>query len=49
MNGTILSHYMDALSVKKENIVLQWAFKLNSAPAPAETWDLKGHMLEVKL
>jgi len=31
-----------------ENTVSQWAFKLNSALATAETWDLKDHMLKVK-
>jgi len=28
--------------------VPQWAFKLKSAPAAAETRDLKSHMLKVK-
>jgi hypothetical protein len=34
-------------SSQKENAVLQWAFKLNSAPATAGMWGLKGHMLKV--
>jgi hypothetical protein len=29
-----------------ENTVLQWALKLNSAPAAAETWCLKRHTLQ---
>jgi hypothetical protein len=33
---------------KRENTVLQWAFKLNSALAIAVAWDLKGHMLKFK-
>jgi hypothetical protein len=32
-----------------ENTVLQWAFKLNSALAAAETWYLKGCMLKVNI
>jgi hypothetical protein len=31
-----------------ENIGPRWAFKLNSAVALAEAWDLKGHMLKFK-
>jgi hypothetical protein len=30
-----------------ENGVLQWGFKLNSTPATADTWKLKGYMLKV--
>ena len=33
---------------QRENTVLHWAFKVNSSPDAAETWDLKGHMLKVK-
>jgi hypothetical protein len=33
-----------AFSSERENIVLQWAFKLNSGMAAAETCHLKGHM-----
>jgi hypothetical protein len=36
-------------SSKRENIVPHWPFKLNGGPAAAEVWDLKGHMLKVKL
>jgi hypothetical protein len=35
-------------SSKRENIVLHLAFKLNSAPAAAETWDLKVLLLKIK-
>lgn len=33
----------------RENIILQWALKLNSALATEETWDLKGCMLKVSV
>jgi hypothetical protein len=33
---------------EQENIVLQWAFELNSASAAAENWHLKVHMLKIK-
>jgi len=48
-NKTTLSHYMYVLLSKRKNTILQWALKLNSAPAPAEMWDLRGCTLEVKL
>ena len=35
--------------IQKGSIVPQWAFQVNSAPATAKTWDLKGYMLKVKL
>jgi len=34
---------------KRENNVLQWAFKFNSALATAEMWHLKGHTLKVNM
>ena len=34
---------------KRENNVLQWAFKFNSALAAAEMWHLKGHILKVNM
>jgi hypothetical protein len=33
----------------RENVVLQWAFKLNSALAAAETWHLKDHTLKIRM
>jgi hypothetical protein len=33
---------------KWENIVPQWAFKLNSALVAVENWQLKGHMQVIK-
>jgi hypothetical protein len=32
-----------------ENVALQGAFKLNGAPAAAETWHLKGCTLKIKV
>jgi hypothetical protein len=43
-NGIILLHF-----VRRENIVPQWAFKLNSSLAAVEGLDLKGQVLKVKL
>jgi len=37
-----------SLSSKQENIVPQWALKLNSALAAAEDWHLKVSQLKVK-
>jgi hypothetical protein len=34
------------LSSERENTVLQWTLKLNSAPAAEEAWDLKGPTLK---
>ena len=34
---------------RKENTFLQWAFILNSAPAPVENWHLEGCMLTVNM
>ena len=34
---------------RKENTALQWALKLNSAPAAAENWHLKGYMLKMNM
>ena len=34
-------------SPERENAVLQWVFKLNTAPAAAAMWDSKGHMIKV--
>jgi hypothetical protein len=36
------------LSSERENIVPLQAFKSNSDPTAAETWDLESHMLKVK-
>jgi hypothetical protein len=33
----------------RENTVPQWACKLSSAPATAETWHVKGHTLKVNI
>jgi hypothetical protein len=38
-----------SFSSKKENTVLQWACKLNSAPAAAETYHVQGHTLKVNI
>jgi hypothetical protein len=35
--------------IQKGSIVPQWAFQVNSAPAMAKSWDLKGYTLKVKL
>jgi hypothetical protein len=43
-NGITLPHF-----VQRENIVPQWAFKLNSRLAAVESCDLKGQVLKVKL
>jgi hypothetical protein len=36
-----------SFSPERENAVLQWALKLNTVPAAAAMWDLKGYMLKV--
>lgn len=33
--------------LKGKNTAQQWTFKLNRAPATAETWHVNGHMLKV--
>jgi hypothetical protein len=38
-----------SFSSERESIVLQWAFKLNSYLAAANTWHLEGSMLMVKI
>jgi hypothetical protein len=48
-NRKTLPHYMHVLLFKRKNTILQWALKLNSAPAPVEMWDLRGRTLKVKL
>jgi hypothetical protein len=32
---------LNPFSSERQNAVPHWAFELNSAPAAAETWDLK--------
>jgi hypothetical protein len=34
-----------SFSSERQNAVPNWAVELNSAPAAAETWDLKGPIL----
>jgi hypothetical protein len=34
---------------KRKTVILQWAFKLNSAWAALEMWHLKGHTLKVHI
>jgi hypothetical protein len=36
-----------SVSSESQNVFLQWAFKLNNAPATAEIWDLKGCALNI--
>jgi hypothetical protein len=38
-----------SFSSEREDIVLWWAFKFNSAPAAAETWHLKDPVLKVNV
>lgn len=47
--GTMPSLSMTNLSSKSKNIILQWVFKSNSAPATAETWHLQGCTLKIQL
>jgi hypothetical protein len=47
MNGTTCSIKYISFWSEKENIILQWAFKLSSALATAQIWDLKGCVLKV--
>jgi len=46
MNGTTY-HKLSIFCYERKNSVSQWAFQLNSAPATAENWHLKGHIQKV--
>jgi len=34
---------------ERDDIASQWVFKLNRAPASAQTWHLQGYMLKVTI
>jgi hypothetical protein len=48
-NGQMQQHPIKCtyFSSETESTVLQWIFKLNSAPTAAEMWDLTGCKLKV--
>jgi len=43
----MLSNYTYILFIQNETTALQWAFKLNKAPAMVQTQNLNGHTVKV--
>lgn len=49
MNGTMLPIKCTSFLSEREDTVLQWTFKLNSAAVSTGNWHLKNFSLKVKV